>query len=750
MRCALWACFKAFAGAASAVRLARSMEEITAVPAAFILVMPLKCSDPKCDMFRMVWGQAEEHMPGIAWLADCDRAESKAVCQSFGAQFAVLEWSTADGLKPYTGPRKTEHLVAAMRNAYEQAGGSTAFAFTNPASGGGISGGDEAAAFAALADKTDPTDGIAIARVSSAGIHHVNPEVQEMAARLLERALLEGEGRLRGLTDEEQGQALYQLFVHFWKAHDYARAQPALLAAVRTGGNDCWRMQLATMLAPYPASESASSQMFASYRAGMEALLEQPAIRLDLDQTYNFCLFSLFEHSFFYEADFRLHADLFFRVATKAYPALLRAPRAADSARAAPAGAARWCGARLRVGIASACFTSAAHPVPSDFGGVLDRLPRDTFELVFIYFDHANLQPLSPEFLVQRNVRDFVRIVSEGDDWLERGRSQIARLGLDILLFLDLTMSELAHQTAMVRLAPVQVVSHGHPVSSGIGRGAMDYFISWAAAELPTAQEHYTEQLALLPAHTMHQYYESRLLPSGASAVDGLPFRHLTRAAFAGVPAGAHWYLCMQKPHKLSPAFDSMLAGVLVADPQGVIVLHEVQFKGSGPVSKHNKRIYTERLRQAGVDLTRVHFMPAQPHHRLMALYSLSDVVLDSYHAGGCTTTREALEVGALVVTLPAQYLGSRWSLAYYTLMGCTDLVASDKQHYIELAVRMATDRSAASAARRCILDRVHRLFRQEGAVREWAALLRRISEPARRHCAPEAEAPMYALAAEL
>jgi predicted O-linked N-acetylglucosamine transferase (SPINDLY family) len=56
-----------------------------------------------------------------------------------------------------------------------------------------------------------------------------------------------------------------------------------------------------------------------------------------------------------------------------------------------------------------------------------------------------------------------------------------------------------------------------------------------------------------------------------------------------------------------------------------------------------------------------------------MALYSLADVVLDSYHAGGCTTTREALEVGALVVTLPAKYLGSRWSAAYYTIMGVTE-----------------------------------------------------------------------------
>ena len=100
--------------------------------------------------------------------------------------------------------------------------------------------------------------------------------------------------------------------------------------------------------------------------------------------------------------------------------------------------------------------------------------------------------------------------------------------------------------------------------------------------------------------------------------------------------------------------------------------LNPYQHKGKHGVSAHNKDIYMNRLRLAGVDLSRVGFVQQQPHHRLMALYSLADVVLDSYHAGGCTTTREALEVGALVVTLPAKYLGSRWSAAYYTIMGVT------------------------------------------------------------------------------
>ena len=53
-----------------------------------------------------------------------------------------------------------------------------------------------------------------------------------------------------------------------------------------------------------------------------------------------------------------------------------------------------------------------------------------------------------------------------------------------------------------------------------------------------------------------------------------------------------------------------MLAGVHAADREGVILLHEIQFKGGESISPHNKRIYLDRLRRAGVDLDRVHQPP--------------------------------------------------------------------------------------------------------------------------------------------
>ena len=217
-----------------------------------------------------------------------------------------------------------------------------------------------------------------------------------------------------------------------------------------------------------------------------------------------------------------------------------------------------------------------------------------------------------------------------------------------------------------------------------------------------------------------------------------MPFRHLVRANFSFVPAAPRWYVCMQKPFKFTPAFDRMLAAVHARDPEGVLLLHEIQHKGKHEVSEHNKRMYTERLRRAGVDLARVAFVPLQPHHRLMALYSLADVVLDSYHAGGCTTTREALELGALVVTLPARYLGSRWSQAYYRIMGVTDLIAANVSEYADIAVGMARDAAQRAAMRGRILANVHKLFHQDAAVRAWSTLLQELATPLTEGCKDE------------
>ena len=151
----------------------------------------------------------------------------------------------------------------------------------------------------------------------------------------------------------------------------------------------------------------------------------------------------------------------------------------------------------------------------------------------------------------------------------------------------------------------------------------------------------------------------------------------------------------MQKPFKFAPDFAAMLVEMLAHDPDARLLLHDEIRGGAHEVMARHLRREAIRL---GVGLReRVHWVPEQPHYRLMALYRLADVVLDSYFAGGLTTTREALEVGAMIVTLPSTYLGSRWTAAIYNIMGFDDLVAKDPHDYVQIAVRAATDAAFAA-----------------------------------------------------
>ena len=122
--------------------------------------------------------------------------------------------------------------------------------------------------------------------------------------------------------------------------------------------------------------------------------------------------------------------------------------------------------------------------------------------------------------------------------------------------------------------------------------------------------------------------------------------------------------------------------------------------------------------------------MPSQPHHRQLALHALADVVLDSHGAGGCTSTREALEVGGLVVTLPGKYLGGRWTQAFYRILGVSDLVATDAADYARIAVRLATEPAEAAALRRRIAEALPQLYESRDAVKAWTRMLMGLALP--------------------
>lgn len=165
------------------------------------------------------------------------------------------------------------------------------------------------------------------------------------------------------------------------------------------------------------------------------------------------------------------------------------------------AGRPAWDGRRaLRVGIVSRklFYTSS---VMADFMGIAEQLrARNNVTLVHLGRLKQRRYSSAPSLFVSVS----------GESWVHRARRAIAAHDFDVLLFLDSTMTTASTTLVHSRLAPVQVTSHGHLVTTGLTARSMDYYVSWAGAELPhsTAAQHYTEKLLLLPASRIHQWFE--------------------------------------------------------------------------------------------------------------------------------------------------------------------------------------------------------------------------------------------------
>jgi predicted O-linked N-acetylglucosamine transferase (SPINDLY family) len=505
--------------------------------------------------------------------------------------------------------------------------------------------------------------------------------------------------------------------------------------------NVCAEIFLSTALNPFPNSTNHADIMIHRYMDAAESFLNKYKTnrpRLDekqlgatvvgtADDPYIFCAPNLFHLSFYHRANVARAAHLRHQIVSRVWPQLEY-----TSVDVVP----YWDGyhekrciqkdtTKIQLGIASG-FLTPKSSVAADFSGMLQRLDRSIFNITYLHFC-SKTDCVTDDFVFV-NAEDTLltfqwkKMDSMDGAWTLRYIKDMEALRLDILLYLDLTMSPHASRVAMSRLAPVQATTHGHPMTSGIS--SIDYYISWGAAELPDAQAHYFEKLILLNDSVPHQYYQKRHDENGKSVVNGGMYKVLARRnshAFKSIPQDGNWYTCMQKPHKLMPDMDRLLCGILQRDPSGRIILH-----------KHDNdavnRLLLSRLSESVCDVDRIHFLPEQPHHALLALYKISTVILDSYPAGGCTTTREVLELGKPVVTLPARLLGGRWSLAYYQILGNTELIAHvvalDENDYIQKAFNLGTNQTLREYVETLISENIHKLYHQDSAIKSWETVL--------------------------
>lgn len=363
---------------------------------------------------------------------------------------------------------------------------------------------------------------------------------------------------------------------------------------------------------------------------------------------------------------------------------------------------------RIRVGFVSRFFRD--HTVGHLWKETLARLSRDKFEVIVLAIAPQD-DPVAQR--IRQAADRYVVLPRQPAE----ARRLVAREQLDVLVFTDVGMEPLSFALANNRLAPAQCAAWGHPVSTGLP--AVDYFLSSEALETEGAEAHYTERLVRLPS--LGLYLERPQPPLSAEP----------RAAF-GLPTQGRLYGCLQSLFKLHPDDDAQWAAILRADPEGYVVL-------LGAPDSHLGGLLRQRLVATMPDvLDRVRFVPHLPHDDFLRLLSLMDVMLDPLHFGGGRTTYEALAVGVPVVTLPSKFLRGRISYAIYRRMGVDACVAVSREHYVQLALRLAGDAEHREAVRQQIFAGCDRFFCDAGAVRDLEAFLEQAARnPAQKNQAP-------------
>ena len=83
--------------------------------------------------------------------------------------------------------------------------------------------------------------------------------------------------------------------------------------------------------------------------------------------------------------------------------------------------------------------------------------------------------------------------------------------------------------------------------------------------------------------------------------------------------------------------------------------------------------------------------------------------------------------MGAVVVTLPAKYLGGRWTLAFYDILGIKEAIATDEDDYARLAALIGRDGELRASIKARIAANIHKMWRSDAAVDHWTDVLLRL-----------------------
>jgi predicted O-linked N-acetylglucosamine transferase (SPINDLY family) len=366
----------------------------------------------------------------------------------------------------------------------------------------------------------------------------------------------------------------------------------------------------------------------------------------------------------------------------------------------APAPAAPAAGAasarKLRVGIATAHVRD--HSVWNAITqGWVREFDRDRVHVTLFKLDRASDGETAR---ARREATTFVDTPATLAGWAQA----IVDARLDVLIYPEIGMHPLTARLAAMRLAPLQAVAWGQPLTSGLP--TLDLFISAQGLEPAEGASHYSERLLALPNLGVC------LQPLMADPV-------APDFAALELPRDEPLLLCPGTPFKYTPQGDAALVAIaarLQAHGRGRLVF----FRSARPaMSAQIEQRLRKAFAKAGVDHDRiVAWIPTLGRGRFFGLMQHATAMLDTIGFSGFNTAVQALECGLPVVAFEGDAMRGRLASGPLRHIGLGELVAGTPAAFADIALRLVEDAPWRAHVAHEIAQRRRTLFLDKVPVR--------------------------------
>jgi predicted O-linked N-acetylglucosamine transferase (SPINDLY family) len=334
---------------------------------------------------------------------------------------------------------------------------------------------------------------------------------------------------------------------------------------------------------------------------------------------------------------------------------------APTSARAGPSF-----GNRIRLAIVCR-HVHSQHPVFEVLlKGMLAHLQRERLA-VLLY--HTGTVEDEDTAWARTRVDRFVPGPKSTTGWID----QIREDRPDIIFFPEVGMDPVTCVLAALRLAPLQVASWGHPITTGLS--SIDLYVSGELLEPQGADAHYREKLVRLPGTGVC---------TQLTAISVEPWQ-------AESSRGVVNFVLPHQPIKFDPPDDVLLTRI--AKSVGECQFWLAEPKRLGWTAERLKLRLGAAFRAQGLDPDRyLRVTPWLPRERFLGFLDAMDVYLDCPAFSGYTTAWQALHRGVPLVTLEGKFLRMRLAAGLLRQIDVTEGIAQTQDQYVELATQFADE----------------------------------------------------------